>query len=233
MRLPSPPRSEAELIERAGALRGRTLSELAAYFEIPVPHRPAAAKGWAGQLVEFALGASAGSLPEPDFQLIGVELKTIPIRPDGRPAESTYVCMVPLHGEGPVQWRQSTVYQKLARVLWLPIEADPDVELPLRRIGPSVLWSPNKREEAALRTDWEELMDMVCLGQLEQVSAAMGTHLQLRPKARDASVRTAAIGPEGQTIRTNPRGFYLRPEFTHRILSQGRVERPQPLPPRS
>ncbi|MDP5040797.1 MAG: DNA mismatch repair protein MutH, partial [Paraglaciecola sp.] len=30
---------------------------------------------------------------------------------------------------------------------------------------------------------------------------------------------TDAIGPHGSVIQTRPRGFYLRKEFTHAILS--------------
>ena len=77
--MPVPPRTESELLERAESIAGLELHELASRRGWPVPGSSRAAKGWAGQLLEEALGATAASLPEPDFQLIGVELKTIPI----------------------------------------------------------------------------------------------------------------------------------------------------------
>ena len=64
---------------RAKALAGLTLGEVARERGWPIPESSRSGKGWPGQLIEDALGASAASLPEPDFQLIGVELKTIPV----------------------------------------------------------------------------------------------------------------------------------------------------------
>ena len=88
-------------------------------------------------------------------------------------------CMVPLAEEGAIAWRQSTVYRKLARVLWLPLEAGGRRPLPERRIGRAVLWSPSAEEEAALAADWEELMDMVSLGGLDELDAKVGNWLQI------------------------------------------------------
>ena len=183
-----------------------------------MPSHSINAKGFAGRLVEEWLGASAGSLAEPDFQIIGVELKTIPVGRDGRPRESTYVCTVPLESERAPVWSTSVVRHKLARVLWIPIVTDPAIPVPRRLVGSPVLWTPSTDQEAALRADWEELMDMVCMGELETITARHGTCLQIRPKAANARARRWGIGESGDRIRTLPRGFYLRPAFTHRIL---------------
>ena len=141
--------------------------------------------------IETILGASAGSLPEPDFQLIGVELKTIPLNAKGKPAESTYVCMVPLNAPAG-RWEDSVVYHKLARVLWVPVESDSAIPLTRRRIGRPHLWSPDTDQAVALANDWEELMELVGTGRLDEIDARLGVHLQIRPKARDASMRSWA-----------------------------------------
>ncbi len=72
-------------------------------------------KGWTGTVIEHALGANAGSRPEPDFRLISIELKTIPVGPDRRPLESTYVCTVPLAGDAAPDWRDSNARRKLSK----------------------------------------------------------------------------------------------------------------------
>ena len=56
------------------------------------------------------------------------------------------------------------------------------------------------------------------MGELEQISARMGTVLQIRPKAANSRVRCRSVGAAGEAIVTNPRGYYLRPAFTQRIL---------------
>ncbi len=216
----TPPRSEAELIARSREIAGATLGELAARLGRDVPRETRRGKGFAGQLVEAALGASAGSLPEPDFQLIGVELKTVPVGRDGRPVESTYVCTLALEHEHAPHWDRSPVRRKLARVMWLPVEADPERPLAERRVGSAALWSPDPDQERALRADWEEVMDLVVTGRVAEITAHHGTCLQVRPKAADSRARRWGVDEHGDRVRTLPRGFYLRPAFTAAVLAR-------------
>ncbi|HEB67107.1 MAG TPA: DNA mismatch repair endonuclease MutH [Gammaproteobacteria bacterium] len=218
--LPSPPLSESELLAQAERLAGLRLAELARLLDQPVPDSLRTAKGWVGQLLETALGASAGALPEPDFRHIGVELKTLPLNRQGEPRESTYVCTVPLTGNTGLSWETSWVRRKLARVLWVPVEAAPELVIGERRIGMPLLWSPDAEEEAILRQDWEELMELVVTGQLEELSARHGTWLQIRPKAANARARCHGYDAEGRLTETLPRGFYLRTAFTRRLLNR-------------
>lgn len=213
-----PPETEEQLLDRAEAIAGLTLSEVAERTGLAVPPDLRRHKGWTGELLERQLGADAGSLAEPDFRAIGVELKTLPVDARGLPRESTYVCTVPLEEGLGQTWESSWVRRKLARVLWIPVEADPALPLPERRIGTPLLWSPDRRQEALLRRDWEELMEMVCLGELEKITARIGEVMQIRPKAANSRVRRGGIGSEGDRILTNPRGFYLRAGFTREIL---------------
>lgn len=217
---PSPPTTEAELLARAHGLAGTTLAQLAATLNQTVPQALHHAKGWPGQLIEQALGATAASRPEPDFQLIGVELKTVPVNRRGRPRESTYVCTVALDQRDGVHWEDSLVYKKLRRVLWIPLEAEPAIPLPQRRLGAPLLWSPNPEETAVLRRDWEELMELVSLGRLDQISSRHGEVLQIRPKAANARALRKTTDEEGIPLLTLPRGFYLRSLFTAALLAR-------------
>lgn len=216
---PGAPRSEAELLARARTIAGCSVGELAANLGQEVPARMTTAKGFAGQLIERALGATAGSLSEPDFREIGVELKTIPVGPGARPLESTYVSTVPLTGEAG-SFEDSAVARKLARVLWVPVQGMRTIALRERRIGMALLWSPSPQEYALLRTDWEEHMEQICLGRIDRISAHQGVALQVRPKAADARARQRAIGEHGAPILTLPRGFYLRATFSAAILAR-------------
>lgn len=215
----SPPKSEQELLERARCIAGLTLSDLAKQFKLEIPKDTRRAKGWIGQLIELTLGATAASLAEPDFQEIGIELKTLPLTNSGKPKESTYVCTVPLTNLTEQHWETSWIKRKLQRVLWLPFEADKTIPLAERHIGNAILWSPTQTESQQLQQDWEELMELVCLGKLEQITSHMGRYLQIRPKGANAKSLTTTLDEEGNSIQTLPRGFYLRPDFTQRIIS--------------
>ena len=218
--MPANPQSEQELLSRAYAMAGFTLAQLAATAGIPVPRDLRRDKGWTGQLIEWQLGASAGSRPEQDFPDLGIELKTIPVDPQGRPLETTFVCVAPLIGVSGQRWEESNVRNKLSRVLWIPVEGSRDIPVGDRRVGMPLLWSPNEEEEGLLRQDWEELMDMIVLGEVEQISARHGQVLKLRTKSANSKALTRAIGRNGQPIMTLPRGFYLKIEFTHQLLQR-------------
>ncbi|RWR01734.1 DNA mismatch repair protein MutH [[Pantoea] beijingensis] len=215
-----PPKNESELLARAQKLAGFTLGELALKAQIRIPADLKREKGWVGMLLEMHLGASAGSKPEQDFAHIGVELKTIPIDAQGRPLETTFVCVAPLTGNSGVTWQTSHVRHKLARVLWIPVEGERTIPLAVRRVGAPLLWSPNQQEEAQLQRDWEELMDLIVLGQVERITARHGEVLQIRPKAANSKALTEAIGENGQPIMTLPRGFYLKKTFTGPLLAR-------------
>ena len=216
----SPPASESALLEQAQRLAGLTLGELGVLAGLSVPVDFKRDKGWTGVLLERWLGASAGSKPEQDFAALGVELKTIPVDSLGRPLETTFVCVAPLTGNSGVTWESSHVRHKLKRVLWIPVEGSREIPVASRRVGSPLLWSPSELEEQQLRMDWEELMDLIVLGQVESITARHCEVLQLRPKAANSKALTEAVGQHGQPILTLPRGFYLKKNFTRALLER-------------
>lgn len=217
---PAPPADEDTLLARAHALAGLTLSALASEAGLPMPANLKRDKGWVGMLLELYLGADAGSKAEQDFAHLGIELKTIPVDAQGKPLETTFVCVAPLTGNSGVTWQTSHVRHKLSRVLWIPVEGDRAIPLAERHVGSPLLWSPNREEDEMLRQDWEELMDMIVLGQVERITARHGAWLQIRPKAANSKALTEGIGTQGEPIMTLPRGFYLKKSFTAPLLAR-------------
>lgn len=220
MNAPRSPQSLEELLDRAHQMAGLSLGQLAAGLSWPVPANLRRDKGWIGQLIEQELGALAGSRPEQDFLHLGVELKTIPIDSRGKPLETTYVCVAPLMDVGGLRWEQSLVKHKLEQVLWIPVEGERSIPLADRRIGTPVLWRPSMTESEQLRQDWEEIMELIAIGKVTGLTARHGEVLQLRPKAANAAAKTECIMEDGTVGLTNPRGFYLKTNFTQAILRQ-------------
>jgi|SRR5581483_4825939 len=204
------PASREELLERARALEGRTLADLAdeMRFELSTGLH---GKGKIGQLIEHALGATAGSAADFDFPALEVELKTVPVDESGRPRESTYVCTLQLLEADRAEWATSWVRRKLSRVLFVPV-------IETRVIGRAVLFEPSAEQDAILKADFDEIVGAIGAGGIESITAHVGEAMQLRPKAAHGDIRTASIGPEDGTIATVPRGFYLRARFVHSIL---------------
>ena len=213
------PQTLEQLLSQAQSIAGLTFGELADELHIPVPPDLKRDKGWVGMLLERALGATAGSKAEQDFSHLGVELKTLPINAEGYPLETTFVSLAPLVQNSGVKWENSHVRHKLSCVLWMPIEGSRHIPLRERHIGAPILWKPTAEQERQLKQDWEELMDLIVLGKLDQITARIGEVMQLRPKGANSRAVTKGIGKNGDIIDTLPLGFYLRKEFTARILN--------------
>lgn len=216
----APPRNEAELLERASALAGLSLAELAARLGAPVPLDLRRAKGFVGSLVERALGATAGSRALPDFPELGIELKTLPVDRAGAPVESTFVCTIPLTEIGQVEWAESRVRRKLSQVLWIPVQGERQIAVAERRIGQALLYRLTAEDEAVLRADWEELSGVIGRGHVEALTGHLGRSLQIRPKAAHSRARRVGIDADGVPFAALPRGFYLRPSFTRGLLAR-------------
>lgn len=217
---PEPPETEAELLQRAQALAGLSLAELAARYATPVPPDLRRAKGFVGGLVERALGATAGSRALPDFPELSIELKTLPVDRTGAPVESTFVCTIPLTEIGSVEWADSRVRRKLAKVLWVPVEGERVIPVGERRLGQALLYELAPEDEAVLRADWEELSGYIGRGHVEQLTGHLGTFLQIRPKAAHSRARRVGIDADGAPFAALPKGFYLRPSFTRALLAR-------------
>jgi DNA mismatch repair protein MutH len=205
---------------KALEMEGLTFSQLGNRLGLPVPTLALQAKGWLGQAVEKFLGATAGSLPIPDFPNLNLEIKTIPLTTTGRVQESTYVTILPLRAPFELEWRASSCYQKLQQVLWIPIEGDASIPYAQRRICKAILWKMPEEQERILKADWELIMDMVIQGQVEEISGSIGSYLHIRPKAANASILTQSLDAYGHDIQTLPRGFYLRSYFTQQIIDK-------------
>lgn len=188
------PQTLEQLLSQAQSIAGLTFGELADELHIPVPIDLKRDKGWVGMLLERALGATAGSKAEQDFSHLGVELKTLPINAEGYPLETTFVSLAPLVQNSGVKWENSHVRHKLSCVLWMPIEGSRHIPLRERHIGAPILWKPTAEQERQLKQDWEELMDLIVLGKLEQITARIGEVMQLRPKGANSRAVTKGIG---------------------------------------
>lgn len=215
----NPPTTEQELLERCKSMEGLSFSQLASRTGTVVEDNPDRRKGWIGQVIEHYLGADAKSQSLPDFVALGIELKTLPIGTQGKPVESTFVTTISLLTIHQQEWHTSQCYQKLKRVLWVPVEGDTKIPYAHRRIGSPVLWSPSEEDEAILAEDWKFLTDMIASGRLEELDATYGTYLQIRPKGANAKSLCKAYDASGGIIQTLPRGFYLRALFTQHVMA--------------
>ncbi|MBQ3774662.1 MAG: DNA mismatch repair protein MutH [Ruminobacter sp.] len=198
------PFSIDELMHRVIALNGMTVGELASALNIPLPYNTKNAKGYIGQLAEIALGATAGAKPVQDFINLNVELKTIPLLKNCRPAQNTHVCILEHQHIRNQTFENSNFYNKIKQVLWLPVEGDPSIIFAERHFGTGFLWHPDDRQYRILRDEWEEIMEFIAINGIKSITSDIGENVLLAPC--------------GGTKNNYQYGFYLRKSFTAQII---------------
>lgn len=210
--------NEQELLNKCLTMEGWTFAKLASYLRLTIPENPLQRKGWAGQAIEIYLGSTAGNRSLPDFVHLGIELKTLPLNSLGRPSESTFVTRIPMLTIHTQIFETSECFQKLSKILWVPIEGDTIIPYAHWRIGKAILWSPTTEDISILKEDWTNFVNLISLGQWTSINARIGKYLQIRPKAANSRSLCQAYDEEGNLVWTMPRGFYLRSLFTCKVL---------------
>lgn len=197
------PKTVAELMHRAQQIEGLTIRELANILKIELPFSLKYAKGFIGQLIEVALGASAEANPIQDFPNLKIELKTIPINYDGKATQTTHVCIFH-HDTFGQSFENSNLYNKLKKILWVPIEGNTEIPFTERHIGRAFLWELKEDDLELIKQDWEEIMDFLTTNDITQLSAKIGNQMQIRPSGKIKGVPQYS--------------FYLKTSFTNKIL---------------
>lgn len=216
----TPPQNFDELIANLNFIVGKSLTELAEFAKISVPIDTLHGKGFTGELIEKCLGASAANQSIPDFPELGLELKSIPVDDNLCPLESTFLCYAPLTGIRHYSFESSPLYSKITRVLFVLIRASRELDFSQRVVLGYFFYTPSEDELNTVRNDFNELYELVKTGNVEKINARIGQIIQMRPKGASGKVLTECIGPNGEIIRTRPRGFYMRRAFTQKLIQQ-------------
>ncbi|MGN0902649.1 MAG: DNA mismatch repair protein MutH [Succinivibrio sp.] len=214
------PESFEELIENLNLITGKSVTELASMANAAVPISPLHGKGFTGELIESLLGASANNLPIPDFPNLGLELKTLPVDNDLVPLESTFFCHAPLTNIRKLTFENSALFHKVQRILFVLINANREDDFSKRFIKGYFFYAPDHNEMATIKNDFDELYEMIRVGNVDKINARFGKIMQLRPKAANGKALTDCVGPDGSMIKTRPRGFYMRRSFTKELVER-------------
>jgi DNA mismatch repair protein MutH len=176
-------------------------------------------KGWAGGVLEDVLGVLNKNGCEADFPEWGIEVKTLPLSPDFRVLENTFLSKISLpFTEG--CFHRSRLYQKIRCIFWVPLIGERKASLEQRLIGKGFLWQMTAEQYNIFEKDWEELTFFIRNGYFSDISAHLGQALHIRPKARSSYEKVRISLSNQITTQIVPIGFYLRRSFTQNLLNQ-------------
>lgn len=211
--------TEAQIMERALLLRGKTLRELAGSSRT-VAERAPGDKGLVGQVVERFFSIAQNAASAPDFAGAGIELKVVPLKAVTRPKrglrvkERTSVTMISYHELIEETWKDASVRKKLESILFvfyhhLPT-GDP-LDYPIEDV---ILWSPSEELNSQFQRDWTVVRDKVDDGRAHEVSERDGRVLGAATKGAGGSF----TGQPNSSVPAKPRAWALKPSLTTWIL---------------
>ena len=70
-----------------------------------------------------------------------------------------------------------------------------------------------------LKSDWQEIIEYLCLGTVHLLTGKIGQYLHIRPKAANSHVKTTILNQHGDRELIVPKGFYLRSTFTESLIA--------------
>ena len=171
---------------------------------------PARRKAFAGDMVEAMLGIARNSLPDPDLEHIGAEVKSIPLWQDGRPRENTKVTSLTLRTVADeADFFTSHLYRKLRAILFLPIQKNDNTRPHEWYLRPPFLWLPSTEQLDIIRREHAMYVDAILKQRWEMLSLEHGRYL---------GVNTSGRLTRGMAREDKSYAWWLKKELTTSIL---------------
>lgn len=209
-----------ELYHRLDNILGQNVTSLAQMLNIKLDHNNTKIKGYLGQMLELYLGADGSNKADVDFSNLDLELKTISTDENLKPLESPFICSCKLFALDQIDFYQSLLYRKVKKILFVLISGKKHEYLGNKIIKAYFIFTPNAKQLAIIKQDYDELMHYICTGRCNEINATLGTIIQMRPKAANGQIVTSYLDANGTLSYTRPRGFYMRRAFIEHLCQK-------------
>ena len=177
---------------------------------------PGAGKAAGARSVRRLLGLPATGRSG-EFERYGIEVKTVPVKPNGRLAEAmSFPSFV--HEELAYEsWEDSDLLGRLNRLLIVPLHRARDTSLAGTTLGRAFFWSPPEADLVGIRREWESVRDLIAAGQANSLPNASETqYIHVRPKGRDSRDRDTAPGG----FDVVKKSFWLNQLYLESVLAE-------------
>ena len=160
-----------------------------------------------------------------EYERFGIEIKTVPVKPNGRLAEAmSFPGFV--HEELAFEtWEDSDLLGRLNRLLIVPVHRGRDTSLAGMTLGRPLFWSPSEADLVGIRREWETYRDLIASGHADRLPKASETRfIHVRPKARDSLDRDSAPGGF-EVVR---KCFWLNQRYLEAVIAEHGDATPPP-----
>ena len=226
--LPYDPTDKQSIIVYAQKLQGKTLREATGLGHIQPPSKRRGSLGNAVEQYYFRYAANSDS--RPDFDQVGLELKTTPLKAgrNGQLVAKERLVLSQIDYEEVVteEFESSRMLRKSADILLMSYLWEPDKDpLDYRFVLVDEMHIP-REDLAQIRTDWETVVAKVRSGHAEDISGADTLYLEACTKAADSSQRRRQPFSE---VPAKPRAWALKASYMtvieNGLLDAQRIQR--------
>ena len=218
------------IVYYATKLVGKTLREATGASSI---EDPASRKGSLGNAVEYYyFKFDPNSDPNPDFNEVGIELKTTPLKRTKAgnlvSKERLVLSMINYMDVVNETWETSSVLKKSDKILLLSYLYEPDTNPVDYEFYLAELWSIPDEDLYTIKRDWETVVNKIRSGHAHEISSGDTLYLEACTKAANADVRRPQPFSD---IPAKPRAWALKQSYmttvTERILDAQGIQRDQ------
>lgn len=200
------------IVEYASLLKGRTLREMIDVDELDEPHRRRGSFGNAVEEYYFRYDINSDS--RPDFDEVGLELKTTPVKRNAKgelvAKERLVLTMIDYMDVVDEDFEHSHLLEKASDILLITYLYEPDVS-PLDYVIEAVVrWGIPEEDLPQIKRDWETVVDKVRAGHAEDISGSDTLYLEACTKAANGSVRRAQPYSD---VPAKPRAWALKASY--------------------
>jgi DNA mismatch repair protein MutH len=191
---------------------GVPFRELAPALGIDLPADATRRKQAGGDVVEKVLRIAKNSIPKPDLEYLGTEVKTIPLNTLSRPREWTKITAFNIASvTGEPDFRRSSVFEKLRSILFVPVMKANNDEPDFWYLRPSFLWLPTEDQLVRFESDYRLIRNAAIARDWGGLSSGSGESLTLKT----SDTRTRDKSPE-----LKRRAWWLKSSVTREICEQ-------------
>ncbi|QJC36686.1 hypothetical protein GJU00_02065 [Enterobacteriaceae endosymbiont of Donacia simplex] len=215
--------NENILFLRAKLITGYYIVDILRWLNYKISNKFKKDKGIIGKLIEFYLiGNKQNNFSNQDIPHLGIEIKTITIDINNKIINDSFICSLPLINKNNLFFYQSKLYNKLSKILWIPIIIK-NINTPIlmRKIGHPFFWIPSINEKKKLHDDWDNLMKLLILGKIKYINFYNGYILLVKNKGNKKQL-TKTINNIGEIISVIPKSLYLKKKFLYSLIKKNK-----------
>jgi DNA mismatch repair protein MutH len=191
---------------------GVPFKDLAPVLGISLPTDARRRKAAGGHLVEALLEIARNSIPRPDLERLGTEVKTLPLNTRSSPRESTKVTAFNLeHVKEEPDFRRSTVFAKLRSILFVPVMKVDNDSPDFWYLRSPFLWLPSEDQLTQMDDDYGTVHSAAKVEDWTRLSGRTGRFLTLN---------TSDTTTAGKPAELKRRAWWLHAELTREVCVQ-------------